>query len=70
MSDHKGKGTAVETGRLSNFIGGRNVETTDGTSTMLIDPSTGEEYLEAPVSGAKDVDLAMAAAAGGVPRVA
>ncbi len=68
MSDHKGKGTAVESGRLSNFIGGRNVETTDGTSTMLIDPSTGEEYLEAPVSGAKDVDLAMAAAAAAFPE--
>jgi betaine-aldehyde dehydrogenase len=68
MSDHKGKGTAVESGKLSNFIGGRNVETTDGTSAMLIDPSTGEEYLEAPVSGAKDVDLAMAAAAAAFPE--
>jgi betaine-aldehyde dehydrogenase len=27
---------------------------------MLVDPSTGEEYLEAPVSGPKDVDAAMA----------
>jgi betaine-aldehyde dehydrogenase len=68
VSDHKGKGTAVESGKLSNFIGGRNVETTDGTSAMLIDPSTGEEYLEAPVSGAKDVDLAMAAAAAAFPE--
>ena len=54
--------------RLSNFIGGRKVETTDGTSAMLIDPSTGEEYLEAPVSGPKDIDLAMAAAAGAFPE--
>src|ERR1035441_1140783 len=34
---------------------------------MLVDPSTGEEYLEAPVSGAKDVDAAVAAAADAFP---
>jgi betaine-aldehyde dehydrogenase len=64
---HQEQGSAVR-GRLSNFIGGRSVESTDGSSAMLIDPSTGEEYLEAPVSGAKDVDLAMAAAAGAFPE--
>jgi betaine-aldehyde dehydrogenase len=53
--------------RLSNFVAGRYVETEDGSSAMLIDPSTGEEYLEAPVSGAKDVDAAMAAAATAFP---
>jgi betaine-aldehyde dehydrogenase len=35
---------------------------------MLIDPSTGEEYLEAPVSGAEDIDLAMTAAVGAFPE--
>ncbi len=36
-------------------------------STALVDPSTGEEYLEAPVSRAEDVDAAMAAAAAAFP---
>jgi betaine-aldehyde dehydrogenase len=53
---------------LSNFIGGEHVATVDGTTAMLIDPSTGEEYLEAPVSGAKDVDTAMSAAAAAFPE--
>src|ERR1035438_7761925 len=34
---------------------------------MLVDPSSGERYLEAPVSGAKDVDAAVAAAADAFP---
>jgi betaine-aldehyde dehydrogenase len=54
--------------QLSNFVGGKYVATQDGGSAMLIDPSTGEEYLEAPVSGAKDVDAAMAAAAAAFPE--
>jgi betaine-aldehyde dehydrogenase len=53
--------------RLSNFIGGAYVETQDGGWSTLIDPSTGEGYLEAPVSGAKDVDLAVDAAAAAFP---
>src|ERR1019366_7394700 len=48
--------------RLSNFVGGEYVDTVDGTTSTLIDPSTGEGYLEAPVSGPKDVDAAFAAA--------
>ena len=52
---------------LSNFVNGSSVETVDGGSSTLIDPSTGEGYLEAPVSGAKDIDLAMAAAADAFP---
>jgi betaine-aldehyde dehydrogenase len=53
--------------RLSNFVGGRRVKTGDGTSVMLVDPSTGEEYLEAPVSGAKDIDAAMSSSAEAFP---
>jgi betaine-aldehyde dehydrogenase len=53
---------------LSNFVGGRYVESEDGTTSMVVDPSTGEEYLEAPVSGTKDVDRAMAAAAKAFPE--
>jgi betaine-aldehyde dehydrogenase len=58
----------TDKGKLSNFVGGRYVETSDGASSLLIDPSTGEEYLEAPVSGSKDVDEAMAAAASAFPE--
>ncbi|HUY67002.1 MAG TPA: gamma-aminobutyraldehyde dehydrogenase [Acidimicrobiales bacterium] len=52
---------------LSNFVGGAYVESDDGTTSGLVDPSTGQEYLEAPVSGARDVDRAMSAAAGAFP---
>ncbi|WP_045876286.1 gamma-aminobutyraldehyde dehydrogenase [Pseudofrankia sp. DC12] len=48
---------------LSNFIGGEYVPTADGRTMPVIDPSTGEKYAEAPLSGAADVDKAMAAAA-------
>jgi betaine-aldehyde dehydrogenase len=54
--------------RLSNFVGGKYVSAQDGGSALLVDPSTGEEYLEAPVSGATDVDAAMAAAAAAFPE--
>jgi betaine-aldehyde dehydrogenase len=54
-------------GSLSNFIGGKYVRTQDGGTAMLVDPSTGEEYLESPVSGAKDIDAAMTAAEGAFP---
>ncbi|HEV3132220.1 MAG TPA: aldehyde dehydrogenase family protein, partial [Acidimicrobiales bacterium] len=58
------------TGRraVSNFVGGKYVEAEGGSMSMLVDPSTGEEYLEAPVSGPEDVDLAMAAAAAAFPE--
>jgi betaine-aldehyde dehydrogenase len=54
----------TENRTLSNFVGGAYVPTEDGSTSLLIDPSTGEGYLRAPVSGAKDVDAAMVAAAG------
>ncbi len=53
---------------LSNFVGGSYVGTQDGGTAMLVDPSTGEEYLQSPVSGAKDIDAAMAAAEGAFPE--
>jgi betaine-aldehyde dehydrogenase len=48
---------------LQNFIDGRFVEPTDGGYADLIDPSTGEVFAAAPVSGQADVDRAMSAAA-------
>ncbi len=59
--------TASSRRRLANFVGGRPVETVDGKASPVVDPSTGEAYLDAPVSGPKDVDAAMAAAAAAFP---
>ncbi len=53
--------------RLSNFVGGARVEARSGVTSKLVDPSTGEVNGEAPVSGAEDVDEAVAAAAGAFP---
>ncbi len=49
---------------LRNFIGGQWAEPKDGRRADLIDPSTGEVFASAPVSGPEDVELAMTAAAG------
>ncbi|GAA1807697.1 gamma-aminobutyraldehyde dehydrogenase [Luedemannella flava] len=48
---------------LRNFINGGYAEPTDGGYADLIDPSTGEVFAAAPVSGDADVDKAMNAAA-------
>jgi betaine-aldehyde dehydrogenase len=50
---------------LRNFVDGRSVDALDGRTAPLLDPSTGEVFAEAPVSGAADVDAAMQAAARG-----
>ena len=57
----------MTTKRLSNFVGGAYVETRSGATSALVDPSTGEVNAEAPVSGAEDVDAAVAAAAAAFP---
>ena len=36
---------------LQNFVGGRVVPARDGATSPVVDPSTGEAYLAAPVSG-------------------
>ncbi|MQY02990.1 gamma-aminobutyraldehyde dehydrogenase [Actinomadura macrotermitis] len=48
--------------RLRNFIGGEYTDAKDGRSLEVVDPSTGEVYGEAPISGAEDVDAAFRAA--------
>ena len=53
---------AAETA-LSNFVGGQQVPAQDGRTSAVVDPSTGEAYLRAPVSGAADVDAALHTAA-------
>lgn len=47
---------------LRNVIGGVQRPAADGRTTSVIDPSTGQEYARAPLSGAQDVDAAYGAA--------
>ena len=51
------------TERFHNFVNGERVETKSGRFTPVIDPSNGEAYGEAPLSGEEDVDAACRAAA-------
>ena len=48
---------------LHNFIGGAAAAPVEGRYADLVDPSTGEIFASAPVSGKPDVDRAMTAAA-------
>src|ERR1700683_4778399 len=48
---------------LQNFVNGKFTDASDGRTSDVIDPSTGEVYAHAPVSGRQDVDAAMRAAA-------
>jgi betaine-aldehyde dehydrogenase len=63
----KSWGETVTTMSLSNFIGGSSVSTKSAKTSMLVDPSTGVENFEAPVSGAEDVAAAVDAAAAAFP---
>ena len=49
--------------KLQNFVGGAYRDAEDGPSAPLINPSTGEAFAEAPVSGAADMDHALRVAA-------
>jgi betaine-aldehyde dehydrogenase len=44
--------------RLQNFVGGEYVDASDGRSSDLLNPATGEVFASAPVSGGTDVDRA------------
>jgi betaine-aldehyde dehydrogenase len=48
---------------LQNFVGGEQVDAVEGRRAELVDPTTGEVFASAPVSGAEDVDRAYRAAA-------
>src|SRR5450432_3589831 len=60
--------TAASDGRATsarvqrNFVYGSYVDTVEGRTSDLIDPSTGEVFASAPVSGPEDIDRAMEAA--------
>jgi betaine-aldehyde dehydrogenase len=49
---------------LANFVGGTATAAADGRTMPLVNPSTGEVFAEAPLSGPADVDAAVTAAAG------
>jgi betaine-aldehyde dehydrogenase len=49
---------------LRNFVHGDYVPATDGSTTKVVDPSTGEAYARAPLSGPADVDAALRSAEG------
>ena len=46
-----------------NFVNGEWVDAADGSTTDIIDPTTGEAYATAALSGDADIDAAMSAAA-------
>jgi betaine-aldehyde dehydrogenase len=48
---------------LRNFVNGDWTDSADGRSAPVVDPSTGDPFATAPVSGAADVDAATKAAA-------
>jgi betaine-aldehyde dehydrogenase len=48
--------------RVQNFINGESVDAADGRRTDLIDPTSGDVFGSAPLSGAADVDAAYKAA--------
>ena len=47
---------------VRNFVNGESVDSVDGRTSDLVDPSTGEVFGTAPISGPEDVDRAYAAA--------
>ena len=49
---------------MRNFVGGRQVDAANGATSDVVDPSTGQVYARAPLSGAQDVDAALRVAAG------
>jgi betaine-aldehyde dehydrogenase len=49
---------------LRNFVNGEYVAAASGQVSEVVDPSTGEPYAQAPVSGPADVEATLRAAAG------
>jgi betaine-aldehyde dehydrogenase len=47
---------------FQNFVNGKHTEASDGRTTAVVNPSTGEQYATAPLSGQADIDTAMEAA--------
>ena len=47
---------------FQNFVNGKHTDAADGRTTAVVNPSTGEQYAKAPLSGPADIDAAMEAA--------
>jgi betaine-aldehyde dehydrogenase len=58
-----GTANGVTKRQVANVVGGQLVPAADGRITELLDPSTGEVFGTAPLSGEQDVDRALRAAA-------
>src|SRR6202167_366876 len=58
----RGQDTRPEVADLKNFVNGQYVTAGSGRTSQVVDPSTGEAYALAPVSGAEDVDAALRSA--------
>src|SRR5687767_6657853 len=54
--------TATETTTLKNFINGEERDPREGRTEPILNPATGEEIAQAPMSTEADVDDAVAAA--------
>jgi betaine-aldehyde dehydrogenase len=52
---------------LQNFVDGKYTDASDGRTSDVVDPSTGEVYTQAPISGPSDVDAALRAAEAAFP---
>jgi betaine-aldehyde dehydrogenase len=52
---------------LQNFVDGKYTDASDGRTSDVVDPSTGEVYTHAPISGPSDVDAALRAAEAAFP---
>ena len=48
---------------IKNFVNGEQLDASDGQTTDVVNPATGEAYATAPLSAAADIDAAMGAAA-------
>src|SRR5262249_24004213 len=55
---------AVTSATLHNFVNGEYAAAASGQASEVVDPSTGEAYAQAPVSGPADVEATLRAAAG------
>ena len=56
---------STQTTEITNFINGARVAAADGRTSDLVDPSTGDVFATAPVSGQADLDAAFQSAARG-----
>jgi betaine-aldehyde dehydrogenase len=56
------EGPVTDVRKLHNFINGEAVPAAEGRTMPLVNPSTGETFAEAPLSGRPDVDAALSAA--------